>query len=180
MCCRNGPRRQPLAVTLGQYAYGKYQERKQQRALASSVPETATHKLPRRSSPAPDVRERQANSEILEKAGIAPPSYEDAVNPTDDLSPRRKDSGSSSRAGSLDDRDDLSDADSFFEADGKESVVVGEAQADFVRAWKARRGERVGEGEKVVLTKWRQRRAERAMAKAEKAARRAERAAAGL
>lgn len=72
MCCRNGPRRQPLCVTLGEYAYKKYQERKQsQQQLQLEGASSGTSS----SSTGPRALEHPAN----EKAGL-PPSYDDVVD----------------------------------------------------------------------------------------------------
>lgn len=179
MCCRNGPRRQPLAITLGQFACRKYQERKQQQKQIEAT--GAANRLERRASPPPHVLEREANGEILEKAGMAPPpSYNDAVDSPS--SPKV----SLKRVSSDEDEDDLSDAESFFEfdAEGKRqgSSEIAAAQAGFVSRWRANRGGvEMGEGgEKPVLSKWQQTRAEWAIRKAERAARRADRAAIGL
>lgn len=176
MCCRRGPRRQPLAITLGQYAYRKYQQNKQDRAL----PEPNT--LQRRASPPPEVLERNANDEILEKAGMMPPpSYDAVVNQTIE-SHGEKVKRVASHSSASEDESGLSDAESFFELDAqgtrRESAVMGEAQREFVGGWRENR-EIAGAEEMPVLTKWQQKRADKAMRKAEKAARKADRAAMG-
>lgn len=166
MCCRRGPRRQPLVVTFGQYAYNRYQENKQARALNNSSPSNekqspATSQLERRSSPPPEVLEHEANSEILEKAGIKPPSYDDAVQQrsapafSDEKEVGRVRSQSASST-------DLSDAES-----------EGDAQGEFVGSRRLNGDESVS-GEKPVMTHRQRRRAEKAARKAEKAVRRAE------
>lgn len=173
MCCRRGPRRQSTVVALGQFAYKKYQERQHQHAVTAG-PSTA---LARRSSPPPHVLEHNANSEILEKAGIAPPSYDDVVIHSPKNRSKPKDEKDS------DDSDGLSDAESFFEVNAhgerQSSAEMEAAQADFIREWKLHRGGAVAGEEAPVLTKWQQKRAEWAIRKAERAAKRADRAAMG-
>lgn len=179
MCCRNGPRRyqrrQPLVVALGALAYKKYQDNKAARA----IPEQADQpQLQRRSSPPPHVLEREANNEIMEKAGIAPPSYDYAVRNSpsspfslnkDGYEVKRTRSHSSS-SGS----DDLSDAESLAELDAAPTDFVSRSRADRADA------EELEFQEEPTLTKWQQKRADRMARKAEKAARKAGRAAMGL
>jgi len=172
MCCRrNGPRPQPPAVTLGKFLYQKYQERKQQQQMLGAGP---AYNDQRRSSPPPEVLEREANGEILEK--IQPPSYDFAVNGTDRSSAAKLKRSASNSSG------DLSDDDSFFEldSDGERQLnsEMSAAQADFVAKWRARRGS--GGEAAPQLTRMQQRRAEKAIQRAEKAARKADRLALGL
>lgn len=173
MCCRNRsrtsrspcaappPRRrcQPLLVTLGQYAYKKYQERKDSRAALPALEDQRTSGVERRSSPPSHILEQAANAEVVEKIGgmkealssPPPPRYEDVVASDDDGS---RWSSSSEQTDSLFDD---------HEHELKKETI----------------GESAGmEGKD--LTKWQQKRAERMARKAEKAARRTDRAAMGL
>ena len=178
MCCRRGHRRAPVVVVLGKLAYDKYQERK-----ARNLPAN------RERSPSPEILETQANGEILEKAGLSPPSYNDlvgnhAIVPEPVVNVNEKAIASTKEAdGREDDRDDLSDAESFYDvADGMRtpSADFTAAQSAFVKNWKAREDPRVQAasqgGQSTCQDKCRQKKAEKAVRKAEKAARKAEKA----
>lgn len=167
MCCRNRratapgyqacssksrSQRQPILLTLGQYAYSKYQQRQDSRAaLPLPAAEMSGAHMQRRCSPPPDVLELAANGEILERVGVKgplPPRYEDVVE-NDALL----------RSGSSSSSDSSEDAGSLFDARGKET-----SGGD-------------GVGEEKGLTRHQQKRAEKMARKAEKKARKAERAA---
>lgn len=178
MCCRNGRQRrhhQPLVLTLGQFAYKKYQERHQQQGLPSGLME---HGLQRRSSPPPEILGRDANEEILEKTGIAPPSYDAVVG-----GQLPKSSYDEKRATPSSDNGDSDDGSSLLSAEeDKESAEIIAASETFVKDWRANRGlvlEEPGPEPEAGLNRWQQRRAERAVRKAERAARRADRVAMG-
>lgn len=184
MCCRNGARRngcgsgarrEAPAVTLGKALYQRYQEHKQQQQqLAAAGPSSYTTQ--RRSSPPPEVLEKQANAEILEKTQ-QPPSYEAATNGSE-TSRSRKSSSDRSFEGL---EDESSDDDSLFEMNGegsrKPSDDVSAAQTQFIRKWRANRG---SSDEEPQLTRGQQWRAERAIQRAERAARKADRLVMGL
>jgi hypothetical protein len=59
-------------------AYDKYKSHQAEKALANAAYNNdAAH--PRSTSPDPEWTEKNANAEILQKAGIEPPAYDDVV-----------------------------------------------------------------------------------------------------
>lgn len=89
MCCRrrHGRRRyQPLILALGFYAYRKFQQRKDKRAMLGSSDVAV-----------PGVLEREANAEVLEKIALAPPPSYDVA--TGGVGPGRREKAIESGAG---------------------------------------------------------------------------------
>ena len=74
MCCGRRHRRTPIVVVLGKMAYDKYQDRK-----ARKLSETESVSDSRERFASPERLQLEANNEILEKAGISPPSYNEVV-----------------------------------------------------------------------------------------------------
>ncbi|TKA65617.1 hypothetical protein B0A55_07288 [Friedmanniomyces simplex] len=86
MCCRRRGNRSPVIVTLSKMAIDKYQDHKaEKRAIArGSSPDPNFSRIDTGSLP--DV----ANNEILEKAGIAPPSYDEVMVSQPAVTPERR------------------------------------------------------------------------------------------
>lgn len=147
MCCRrrnNNRRRVPLIIFLGKLAYDKYQSRQANRRAL-----TANDALGRSLSPTDEKLSLGANAEVLQNAGINPPSYDDVVvvqGRSRDVK-RSDDKWDDLKASELEAnewREDLSDDEEFFDvvADGRRvpSRELQSAQESFVGKWKGRRG----------------------------------------
>lgn len=146
MCCRrrnpHTRRRLPLLILLGKLLYDKYHARQTQRK--------ETLALDRTRSPSAEKLSLGANAEVLEKAGLAPPSppaYEDVVVRAPNGNARGRKSGEEEWVGELqanEDREDLSDDEEIFDVgvDGRRvpSRELQGAQERFIGKWKRRNG----------------------------------------
>lgn len=146
------------------------------------TPSSSTSSISSKSNHFEDV-----NAEILKRSGIQPPSYDSVVNnenkirayrtmiPSERPPPLNLDPHVMSRLNES--RDDLSDADEFFELTPSGTVRTNaemeNATEAFVSKWKTRREERMNEREERKERK-EERKAERAARKAEKYRERAE------
>ncbi|KAK5121736.1 hypothetical protein LTR85_004611 [Meristemomyces frigidus] len=179
MCCRRRGNRSPVVVTLGRLAYDKYQEHQAEKsAIARSAPPDPNHSRVSQES-LPD----QANNEILEKAGVSPPTYHDLivsraiVPPELSAIPGTKQERVAVAGGSVRRHEELSDDESFY--DVSDGVRVPSAQIEagvssFVEKWKARKAERQMRWEERKTdcqSKCEGKKAERAARRAEKKAR---------
>lgn len=179
MCCSSyrGRRREPAVVALGKMAYDKYQSHKaEKRAIArGNSPDSNYRHISHETLP------EAANGEIMEKTGLAPPSYNELVAQRAIVPPTEPfvyvDSKKVNVANPDDERDGLSDAESFYEVfDGmrEPNHDMAAAQADFVQKWKARREVKRAEYETEPPTyesKWERKKAARAARRAERDAR---------
>ena len=144
MCCRRTRRHQPVVVTLGKYAYQKYQEKQAQKQALSVKTASQT---PAGVHLSPQTFEDAMRGLTLEKQGIDPPSYNEVMVhraavpalPQVYLSDEKVADGL--KYNDHDD-DNLSDAESFYSTHDGERVLKPEMDiqaSTFAEKWRARR-----------------------------------------